>query len=100
MSVPPGRRGSQHELDAQRGYARFATLGLQFAATLALFIWLGWWVDETFQTSPIFLLLGVLLGFVGSLISIVSKVPPPRARREGNSQRPAAGSDDPRPPSE
>jgi F0F1-type ATP synthase assembly protein I len=99
MPVLPRRSGPQDEFDAQRGYARYATLGLQFAASLAFFLWLGWWVDGKFSTTPIFLLVGLLLGFVSGLISIVSKVPPPRARREGNSPRPRVESDEPRPPS-
>jgi F0F1-type ATP synthase assembly protein I len=99
-STPPRKGGARDGLDVQRGYARYASLGLQFAATLALFMWLGWWVDEKLHTSPVFLLVGVLLGFVGSLVSIVSKVPPPRARRVENSKRPNPKSDDPRPPRE
>ena len=98
MSVVPGKGDSQDRFDAQSGYSRYATLGLQFAATLAFFTWLGWWVDQKLGTTPILLLVGVLLGFVGSLISIVSKVPPPRARRGSSPPPNSVANDDDSPP--
>ncbi len=56
-------------------YAKFAGIGLQFALTLALFAWGGYWLDGKFDTSPAFLITGVLTGFVGALISMVHRLP-------------------------
>jgi F0F1-type ATP synthase assembly protein I len=56
-------------------YARYAGLGFQLAATLALFTLGGWWLDERFGTSPWLLLLGVLLGFGGGLYALLKAVP-------------------------
>lgn len=56
-------------------YARYAGLGLQFAATIALFALGGWWLDGWLGSSPWLLILGVFTGFMGGLISLVKKVP-------------------------
>jgi F0F1-type ATP synthase assembly protein I len=67
---------------------RYAGLGTQFAAVIGLFAWLGWWADGKLGTSPWLLLVGVFLGFLGGLVSIVKKVAPPRGRRTRSSQDP------------
>lgn len=79
-------------------YGRYASLGMQFAATIGLFAWAGWWLDGKLGTRPIALIVGVLLGFVGGLVSLVHKVPPPRGRRREDAGR-APGADGPDPPS-
>ncbi|MEM7306932.1 MAG: AtpZ/AtpI family protein [Planctomycetota bacterium] len=56
-------------------YVRYAGLGFQFAATLVLFSLGGWWLDGKLGSSPWLLLLGVLLGFGGGMLSLVKKVP-------------------------
>ncbi len=66
--------------------ARYAGLGAQFAATLAVLTLGGYWLDGRLGTLPLFLLIGVLLGSVGGTIAIVKKVPP------------AGGTTGPRPP--
>jgi F0F1-type ATP synthase assembly protein I len=40
----------------------FASIGLQFAAALILFVFLGQWVDKKLGSSPLFLLAGVFGG--------------------------------------
>lgn len=40
----------------------YASLGIQFAATILAFVAIGWWLDDTFATTPLFLLLGTLFG--------------------------------------
>lgn len=40
----------------------FAGVGLQFAASIVLFLFLGQWVDRKLGSSPVFLLAGVFLG--------------------------------------
>jgi F0F1-type ATP synthase assembly protein I len=42
--------------------AKFAGVGLQFAVTLLLCLWLGTWLDRKFGTTPVFLYVGVFLG--------------------------------------
>lgn len=57
------------------GYGRVAGLGLQFAASVGLLAWLGWWADARWGTSPLFVLLGVALGFTGGFVSLVRGLP-------------------------
>ena len=40
----------------------YASLGIQFAAAVLLFLAVGWWLDDALATTPLFLLLGTLLG--------------------------------------
>jgi F0F1-type ATP synthase assembly protein I len=59
-------------------WARYAGLGVQFAATIGVFVALGIWADGKWGTSPWFVLLGVGLGFTGALLALLRAVPPPR----------------------
>lgn len=52
----------------------FAGAGIQFAATLVLFVFLGSWLDKRFGTAPLFILLGVLVGGGGGFYSLYRKV--------------------------
>lgn len=57
---------------------RYAGLGFQFAAVMALFAGAGWWLDGKLGTEPWLLVCGCLLGAVGATIALVRAVPPPR----------------------
>jgi len=56
--------------------SRYAGLGLQFAATMGVFGWAGFWLDGKWGTSPWLMVAGIFLGFVGGTISMVKKVFP------------------------
>ena len=59
-----------------------ASLGITFGATILAFVGFGWWLDDRFGTSPWLLIVGMLLGSVGGIVSLVKKVPPVRGRPE------------------
>ena len=44
------------------GAGRYAGLGLQFALSIVLFLYVGQWLDRRFGTDPLFLYLGVFTG--------------------------------------
>jgi F0F1-type ATP synthase assembly protein I len=44
------------------GAGRYAGLGIQFAASILLFLYLGQWLDKRFGTDPLFLYIGVFTG--------------------------------------
>jgi F0F1-type ATP synthase assembly protein I len=44
------------------GAGRYAGLGIQFAASILLFLYLGQWLDKRFGTDPLFLYVGVFTG--------------------------------------
>lgn len=50
--------------------ARFAGVGLQFAGTLLVCLWLGTWLDRKFGTAPVFLYIGVFLGAAAAFYSM------------------------------
>ena len=59
----------------------YAGHGVQFVVVVVLFMFAGRWLDGELGTTPLFLVVGVLLGCVGSTISLVRAVDPPKAQR-------------------
>lgn len=45
-------------------------LGFLVALPIAGFMWLGWWGDKFWHTSPIFLLVGVAVGLVVTVTEV------------------------------
>jgi F0F1-type ATP synthase assembly protein I len=56
------------------GPARYAGLGIQFAACVLLFVFVGKWVDGRLHTLPLFTLLGAFLGFGGAMWSMIRQL--------------------------
>jgi F0F1-type ATP synthase assembly protein I len=54
-----------------RNVAPYLTLGIQLAAAVVFFFLIGWWLDTRMETSPIFKLIGLFLGFVGGMIKFI-----------------------------
>ncbi len=52
----------------------FAGVGLQFAISIVLFLFLGQWADRVLGTSPVFLLTGVFIGGGAAFYSMYRKV--------------------------
>jgi F0F1-type ATP synthase assembly protein I len=46
-------------------------MGIEFAAVIAGFGLLGYWIDAHYQTSPWGLLVGVGLGLVGGMYNLI-----------------------------
>ena len=68
---PPGRATT-----ASTG-AEYAGLGLQLGGAIALFAFVGWWLDERLGTSPWLLLALVFLGAFAGFYSVYRRVFPP-----------------------
>lgn len=49
---------------------RYAGLGLQLAASIGFFLWLGWMADDRLGTTPLFTIVGAFLGFAGGFYSL------------------------------
>jgi ATP synthase protein I len=56
-----------HENDAGGGYARFLSLGFTLIAIIGALTAAGFYVDRLLGTLPLFLIAGLLLGFVAGL---------------------------------
>ena len=52
------------------GYARFLTTGFTLLAIIGGLTVLGFFVDRVLGTLPLFLLIGLVLGFVASLVYV------------------------------
>jgi F0F1-type ATP synthase assembly protein I len=61
-TASPSALPSDEERRERSTAARFAGVGLQFAVTLLICLWLGTWLDRKFGTAPVFLYVGVFLG--------------------------------------
>lgn len=91
----PRRVGEAAPEDSGSGSSigAYAGLGLQFAVSIVLFVYLGQWADRRFGTSPLFLLLGLFVGAGGTFYSMVRRLnaaqkradEAARARKEGRS---------------
>jgi F0F1-type ATP synthase assembly protein I len=68
-------------------WARYAGLGLQFAATVGVFVALGLWADRKLGTSPWLVLAGALTGFAGATLALVRAVPPVTGARPARDRR-------------
>ena len=66
------RRGLKDAVDL----GRYAGLGLQFAASLALFGAIGWWIDRRLSTGPWLFILGLLGGAALAFVALLRAVPP------------------------
>ena len=51
----------------------FLNLGLQLAITIGVFVFVGWWLDIKFDTSPLWILILSFVGIFGSLYSFIKK---------------------------
>ena len=60
----------------RRDLARYGGLGMQLAALIGLLAFGGYRADRWLSTSPLFLLLGVCLGFVGGFFTLRARIPP------------------------
>jgi F0F1-type ATP synthase assembly protein I len=59
---------------AGAGPLRYAGLGIQLAATILVGVLLGQWVDRRAGTDGVFTILGALLGFGGTLYSLIREL--------------------------
>ena len=50
---------------------RYAGFGIQLAVTLLVFVWVGQWADRKLGTEGLLTVVAVLLGFGGSLYSLI-----------------------------
>lgn len=67
---------------ADTSLGQYAGLGLQFAASIILFLYAGQWLDRRLGTEPVFLLLGVFLGAGGSFYSMYRKLTAAQRRED------------------
>ena len=65
-----GKPGASHQRGATLTAGSLAGLGLQFALTILVFLYVGQWLDRKLGTAPWLLLLGVFIGAAGGFYSL------------------------------
>lgn len=56
-------------------FARFSTVGIQMGVIIALFTWLGTWLDGKYQTKTPWWTIGLsLFGVVAGLVLVIREV--------------------------
>jgi F0F1-type ATP synthase assembly protein I len=68
----PGKRGS--------GGMRYAGLGVQLAASLLFFVWLGQWLDRRLDTGGLLTVVFAFLGFGGTMYWLIRSL----SRKDGS----------------
>ena len=68
--MPAMPRTDSQGNDARGGYARFFGIGFTFVFVTAVLCAVGYFVDGALGTLPLFLLIGLVLGFVASLVYV------------------------------
>ncbi len=74
MSERGSKPGKGDPQDAIRASSKFIGHGMSFAASILLFLLGGNWLDGKLGTSPVFALLGMLIGFGAGFWSLYSHV--------------------------
>lgn len=81
---PPRRTQEPGDRDEERhgaaSAANFASLGLQFAIAIVLFLFVGKWLDGKLGTAPWLLILGVFVGAAGGFYNLYRKLMAEQAR--------------------
>ena len=85
--TPDEKRGLSDAADL----GRYAGLGLQFAASLALFGAIGWWVDRRLSTRPWIFILGLFGGAALAFVSLLRAVPSPNHPGSNRKREPPSG---------
>ncbi len=73
MTKPDEERFPDHFGRSVRAISDYIGLGLQIAVSFAFFVLTGYWADGKFGTSPLLLLVGVVLG-MGGMVLVLMKV--------------------------
>lgn len=91
---PTGPRANSDDDGPARGGGssvdphELAGLGLTMGAAIALFALGGNWLDGRLGTRPLFVLLGVAVGFAGGFLSMYTRL---MGRNDGSGEREADG---------
>ena len=75
-----GKPGAGSKLSSAMSGGANASLGITYGVTVLFFVGIGWLLDDHFGSSPLFLIVGMLLGAIGGVVSLVKKVPPAGGR--------------------
>ena len=75
----PGRMAGNRRTAVTLGeYGKYASLGISLVLTTAVYLFLGYragtWLDGRWGTEPTFLIVGIVLGMILSVVSMVKEL--------------------------
>ncbi|MBS1538687.1 MAG: AtpZ/AtpI family protein [Bacteroidetes bacterium] len=68
MALPSSPKDSNK---IYRELAPYMALGSQMTATLVVFGGLGWWIDSSYQTSPMWLVILLVVGVIVAMVGFI-----------------------------
>jgi F0F1-type ATP synthase assembly protein I len=71
---PNDHKPQRQGLESFREYSPYLTLGFQLAAAVVVFLMIGVWLDDRWNTSPWLKLAGLFVGTVGGFIKFFTTV--------------------------
>jgi F0F1-type ATP synthase assembly protein I len=71
---PAPDKSSDEGVSDLPGVAAFATMGLSVAVTIGIGVFLGIWADNVWGHAPLWLAIGLVLGTVAAVVSVVKQV--------------------------
>lgn len=91
MALPSAKKtAAQSKSDVLRQLAPLLNIGMELAATVALFGAIGWFIDKYAGTSPLWFVILLVFGAVGGMVKFIrtalkatpqkpkrAKIPPP-----------------------
>lgn len=86
MKAPAPRRDPDEDRQARAGW-KYAGIGLQFAGSILLFLYVGRWVDTRFGSEPVGLVAGVFVGAGAAFYSMYRRLMDDLAREEARKRR-------------
>ena len=82
----PSKKGNESSRDLAK-YLRYSHLGLQLLVSFCIFTGLGYWLDRKLGTLPLFMLLGLAIGFAGGTYSVYKDLFPSEKRARKRRKR-------------
>ena len=61
----------------------YISTGVQFAATIVFCLFVGWWLDERWSTSPLLLVSGIVVGSVAGFYHLYKTLTAGESNRQG-----------------
>jgi ATP synthase protein I len=81
-SAMVGRTGKPDRRDDASSLSMYAGVGIQFALTIVVFLFVGQWLDRRLGTTPWLTIIGVFVGAVGGFYSLYSRLMTAQRRNE------------------
>ncbi|MBF0587206.1 AtpZ/AtpI family protein [Prosthecochloris sp. N3] len=69
-----------------RALSDYLGIGFQIAVSFAFFVLIGYWGDQQLGTTPLLMLLGVVVGMVGMILLLMKIVKQANKKRSGGTR--------------